>query len=195
MPSTFADLIARIRAGDSDAAGELVAQYGPAVRVEVRRRMRDARLRRAFDSVDICQSVLASFFFRATLGQYDLDDPSEVMRLLVGMAQNKLAEQVRHQHRQCRDNRRVESLGSREVDAASPEPSPSQIVADRELLLAMREALTDEERAIADRRARGLAWEEIAAELGASAQALRKQLERAADRVARRFGLEDTGDE
>ena len=37
--------------------------------------LRDVRLRRVLDSTDICQSVLASFFVRAALGQYDLDTP------------------------------------------------------------------------------------------------------------------------
>ena len=33
------------------------------------------RLRRLFDSMDISQSVFASFFIRAALGQYELDRP------------------------------------------------------------------------------------------------------------------------
>src|SRR5436853_6793096 len=108
MPSDFTELIARVRAGNAQAAEELVRQYEPVIRMEVRRHMRDPRLRRTFDSLDVCQSVLGSFFVRASLGQYDLADPAELVRLLVGMAHNKLAEQVRRERRQCRDNRRLE---------------------------------------------------------------------------------------
>src|SRR6516225_7135137 len=61
----FACLIRRLRGGDPRAAEELVREYEPAIRLEVHCRLRDPRLRRAFDSLDVCQSVLASFFVRA----------------------------------------------------------------------------------------------------------------------------------
>ena len=56
---------------------ELVRDFEPAIRMEVHCRLRDQRLRRAFDSLDICQSVLASFFVRAASGQYELDTPGQ----------------------------------------------------------------------------------------------------------------------
>jgi hypothetical protein len=58
----FADFIQRIRGGDARAAEELVRRYESVIRVEVRHRLSDPRLRRLFDSMDISQSVLASFF-------------------------------------------------------------------------------------------------------------------------------------
>src|SRR5262245_284793 len=108
--STFADFIKRIRAGDADAAEELVRRYEPAVRLEVSRRLGDRRLRRLFDSMDVCQSVLASFFLRAAAGQYELGQPTQLIRLLVAMARNKVAHQVRDQRRARRDYRRAEAL-------------------------------------------------------------------------------------
>jgi RNA polymerase sigma-70 factor (ECF subfamily) len=195
MVSDFENLIARVRAGDRRAAEDLVRQYEPVIRMEVRRQMRDPRLRRAFDSLDVCQSVLGSFFVRASLGQYDLDDPAEVVKLLVGMARNKVAFQARKERRQCRDNRRVQALGDHPVEPPAADPSPSQVVAGEELLQAARQALTEEERQLAERRAQGQAWEAIAAELGGTAQGRRKQLERAVARVVERFGLSETADD
>jgi RNA polymerase sigma-70 factor (ECF subfamily) len=195
MSSQFSDLIARVRSGDARAAEELFRSYEPVIRTEVRCQMRDARLRRAFDSMDICQSVLGSFFVRAALGQYDLEDPAEVVKLLIGMARNKLAEQVRKEHRQCRDNRRVESLGEQQTQAPASGPSPSEIVAGEELLQAVRRDLTEEERQLAERRARGLSWAEIVAELGGTAEARRQQMKRAIARVTRRFGLDEALDD
>jgi RNA polymerase sigma-70 factor (ECF subfamily) len=191
MPTEFTELIARLRSGDARAAEELVRQYEPVIRMEVRRQMRDPRLRRAFDSLDVCQSVLGSFFVRASLGQYDLDDPAEVIKLLVGMAHNKLAGQVRRERRQCRDNRRVQEMGDQQLQTPATGPSPSEVVAGEELLQAARKQLTDEERELADRRSRGQSWEQIAAEMGGTAQARRKQLERAIARVMERFGLDE----
>ena len=47
--------------------------------------------------MDICQSVMGSFFYRAALGQYELEKPDDLVRLLVTMARNKLADQARRQ--------------------------------------------------------------------------------------------------
>ena len=63
----FPDLITRVRGGDSAAAAELVRRYEPAIRRVVRLRLTDQRLRRAFDSMDVCQSVLGSFFGAALI--------------------------------------------------------------------------------------------------------------------------------
>src|SRR6516162_2264129 len=94
----FAELIRRVRAGDEDAATDLVQHYEPAIRRVVRVHMRDPRLRRVLDSTDICQSVLATFFVRANLGQYDLDTPEHLLRLPATIARNKVTNQaMKHQ--------------------------------------------------------------------------------------------------
>ena len=190
----FADFIRRIRAGDARAAVELVQRYEPVVRLEVRVRLSDPRLRRAFDSLDICQSVMASFFLRAAAGQYELEQPHDLVRLLVVMARKKLAFQVRRERAQRRDNRRVEPATPESLGAAAARPGPSTEVEARELLEAFRRRLGEEERQLAERRARGQSWAEIAAALGGTAQARRKQLERAVERVSRQLGLEDARD-
>src|SRR5438132_196484 len=107
---TFASFIRRIRAGDAQAAEELVRRYESVIRVEVRHRLSDPRLRRLFDSMDISQSVLASFFVRVSTGQYELDEPAQLVKLLVGMTRNKVAFQARKQRALRRDHRRVEPL-------------------------------------------------------------------------------------
>src|SRR5439155_15704953 len=102
----FAEFICRIRAGDEEAAAQLVRQFERVIRLEVRRRLHDPTLCRLLDSGDICQSVLASFFVRASAGQYELDQPQQLQHLLVAMARNKLASQARKLHSQRRDSRR-----------------------------------------------------------------------------------------
>jgi hypothetical protein len=85
------DLIGRLRAGDGRTAADFFRHYEPVLRSHIRvwLRMQDARLRRVFDSMDICQSVLASFFVRAASGQYDLDQPDQLLALLLQMARHK----------------------------------------------------------------------------------------------------------
>jgi RNA polymerase sigma-70 factor (ECF subfamily) len=57
------------------------------------------------------------------------------------------------------------------------------MVAGRELLDEFRRRLTDKERQLADLRAQGFDWAEIASRLGGKPGALSKQLARAVDRV------------
>jgi DNA-directed RNA polymerase specialized sigma24 family protein len=186
----FTDFLRRVRSGDEQAAAELVKRFEPVVRMEVRLRLSDPRLHRLFDSVDICQSVLASFFVRAATGCYELDDPGQLVRLLVVIARNKVAQQARAQHALRRDRRREVGLGGEGALVPSRDPSPSRQVAGRELLAEFHRRLTGEESRLAELRARGLDWEAIAAEVGGTPQARRKQLSRAAGRVARELGLE-----
>jgi RNA polymerase sigma factor (sigma-70 family) len=186
---SFRDLIGRVRQGDEQAAAELVRRYEPAIRRAVRLRLQDQRLRRVFDSVDVCQSVLASFFARAAAGQYELTTPDQLLRLLAVMARNKLGHQVARQRAACRDHRRVEALTNGECDAIGSESTPSRQVAERELLLEARRRLSPDERRLMEMRGEGRRWEDIASELGATAEALRKKLARAIERVRQELGL------
>jgi RNA polymerase sigma-70 factor (ECF subfamily) len=185
-------LIDRIRAGDAQAAAEFVRTYEPVVRSRLRvwLRMQDARLRRVFDSVDLCQSVLASFFVRAASGQYDLDQPDKVLALLVQMARNKLANLVSREQSQRRDVRRLREAGPPDREPVDPGPSPSEWCAGQELLEEFRNRLSVEERQIADQRSAGQDWAAIAAALGGTPDGRRMQLGRALDRVAAQLGLE-----
>lgn len=183
-PTDFAALIQRIRGGDQDAAAELVRQYEPEIRRTIRVRLRDNRLRRAFDSMDVCQSVLGNFFARVAVGQFDIDRPEQVLKLLVTMAHNKLNDQARRHQAKRRDARRQEA-GDPELLAALPDPasSPSQVVAGRELLELVRRRLSEDERYLAEQRTLGRDWADIAAERGGTPDALRMKLQRAMDRV------------
>jgi RNA polymerase sigma-70 factor (ECF subfamily) len=180
----FAESIRRIRAGDDQAARELLERYEPVIRREVRLRLRDQRLTRRFDWTDIRQSVMASFFVRAAAGQYDLKQPDQLLRLLVAMTRNKLAQQVRRHRSDRRDYRRQEAHDPAYLEGRSASaPTPSRLVTSRELLDDVRRQLSPDERRLADLRAEGWEWAEIAARLGVTAEACRKQLARALDRV------------
>jgi RNA polymerase sigma-70 factor (ECF subfamily) len=190
----FDRFMSRIRSGDEQAAADLVRQYEPLIRREVRLHLEDRGLCRLFDSMDVCQSVLASFFLRTAAGQYDLNHPGQLVKLLVTMARNKLASSARRQRRQKRDHRKV--AGADELqEVAGAEPSPSAVVAGKELLERVQAELSDEEKQIAELRALGLGWDEVAGRLGGKAQARRMQLVRALDRVAQALGLEEPADE
>jgi RNA polymerase sigma-70 factor (ECF subfamily) len=191
----FAEFVRRIRCGDSQAAQELVLRYESAIRLAVRTRLTDPALNRQVDSVDICQSVLASFFVRAAAGQYDLAEPAQLVALLVRMAQNKLAGHARFHRRRRRDVRLVTAENGAAVRIADSGPAPDQIAAARDLLAAVRAGLSPEECELADRRGAGQGWTEIAAAMGGTATGRRMQLKRAIDRLAPLLGLTDDDEE
>jgi RNA polymerase sigma-70 factor (ECF subfamily) len=182
--ATFGEFIRRIRGGDDQAAQELVSRYESVIRREVRLRLKDPRLNSRLDWTDVCQSVLASFFLRVAAGQYDLQEPGQLQRLLIAMTRHKLANQQRWHRAERRDYRRLERRDPADLEGRMvPAPSPSRLVAGREMLEEFRRRLSAEERALADLRAQGCDWPEIAARLGGTAQARRKQFARAVDRV------------
>jgi RNA polymerase sigma-70 factor (ECF subfamily) len=189
--ASFRDLIRRVRAGDVQATGDLVRRYEPTIRLVVRRRLTSPGLRRLFDSMDICQSVLASFFVRAALGQYELDTPDQLLRLLAVMARNKLHNQALHQRAARRDYRRLRQGDPDEGEFIDPHGGPSQVVADQELLHEVRRRLSEEEQRIAELRALGRSWLEIAALVGGTPDGLRMRLQRAIERVSHEIGLTD----
>jgi RNA polymerase sigma factor (sigma-70 family) len=190
------DLIARTRAGDQDAAAELVREYEPHIRRAVRIQLRDPRLRSMLDTTDICQSVMASFFARLAFGQFDrnVSEPGQLVALLMKMARFKVATRARRSEVTRRDRQGQGAHASAVLAMTDPEPEPSRLVAGRDLLEQFSLRLKADERAISDRRADGQTWPEIAEELGGSSEALRKKLSRALDRVACELGIDDPND-
>ena len=186
--SSFTALLEQVRNGDQEAATQLVEEFEPVVRRELRFRLRDNRARLELDSMDISQSVLSNFFVRVATRQYDLNEPVDLVKLLATMTRNKVAEKLRNQHRQRRDSRRT-VLGVEGMALASADPTPSRVLAGKEILELVRRSLSGEERRLVDLRAQGLSWEEIADSLGGSADARRKQMARAIDEIVHKLGL------
>jgi RNA polymerase sigma factor (sigma-70 family) len=187
--ASFRDLIRRVRLRDEAAAAELVHRYEPAIRTVIRAQLTDQSLRRLFDSMDICQSVLANFFVRAALGEFELDDPQHLLALLTTMARNRLQDYISKQKAARRDYRRQEKVVSDEADVVDPRPGSHEVVANQELLAKVFEQLSPDERHLAEERALGRSWEALASELGVKPDSLRKRLSRALDRVAAELAI------
>lgn len=179
MVNELAELLTRVREGDEEAARLLVQRYESAIRVAVRTNLSDPRLRRQFDSLDVCQSVLASFFFRLSSGSYDLSVPAQLSALLTKMAQNKVRMRARDQFRQRRDVRRQSQIAIENVKVRGCQAGPDEAVDDQDLLQHALQMMPPEIRVIADRRMAGESWLEIADAIGGTSDGRRKQFERA----------------
>jgi RNA polymerase sigma-70 factor (ECF subfamily) len=193
---SFADLLRRVRDGDEAAAAELVRRSEPAIRRAVRLKLTDPRLRRAFDSLDVCQSVLGNFFARARAGQFELDSPEQLTRLLTEMTYNKVRDLVRHEHADRRDQRRVEGAGAQALESVpAHQDTASEVLAGNELLERVRALLSEEERYLLEQRRDGRDWADLAAECGTTPAALRMKHNRTMKRVYRQLGLGEAPDD
>ncbi|MDP1564338.1 MAG: ECF-type sigma factor [Pirellulaceae bacterium] len=186
----FSTFIERIRRGDSTAAEELLRQYEPLVRRQVRMKLSDTRMSRLYESVDYSQSVFASFFLRAVDGQFDLNEPQDLVRLLVTMTRNKIASSARKLLSDKRDGSRRDADSQVFLAAPNREDTPSQVASFRELLDQARHQMSEEELAMAELRREGLSWDDIAKRLGGTAQSRRMQFSRALERVTEALDLQ-----
>jgi RNA polymerase sigma-70 factor (ECF subfamily) len=180
----FLELLHRVRCGDADAASELVDEYSLAIRIAVRTRLSDPALRRQFDSMDVCQSVLGSFFLRMATGMYQIEQPAQLVALLMAIARKKLAMRVRRELQQCRNARRGISLNAAAHQPSARGPDPAQAVMHAELVDQAYALMDADTREVAHRRTDDATWPEIAAAMGGTAEGRRKQYQRALQRIA-----------
>ena len=166
-------------------------RFEPMIRREVRMRLGDKRLQRAFDSVDVSQSVLADFLSQAASGRYELEGPEQLVRLLVTMTRNRLVLRVRRERRMVRDVSRLADEPGILAGVLDSQPSPSEVVSREEQWDLLKKSLSDEELQIVDLRLAGHSWDEIAARLGGTGSARPMQLSRRLDRLEKQIGASD----
>lgn len=182
----FDEWIQQVRAGDEDAAARLVREYEPYIRRAARSRLRSEQLRRVLDSVDICQSVLASLFVRTAQGQYVLETPDQLQKLLVRMVRNKVADAWRRYS--------IRILGADGLDLTQTPAradDAAEAASTAELAALVRQHLSADELELFQMRDAGCEWDDISRRHGASPEALRKRLARALENAAVRAGLRD----
>jgi RNA polymerase sigma factor (sigma-70 family) len=170
--------MAELRRCDEAAITTFLTEFGPFIRRTLRFRLKRAALSAAADSVDIYQSVVSSFFLRLAAGEYEINNESDLRRLVFGIAKKKFLMLHRRETAECRNHRNTTSLEAVQ-ELASGQQDSAEVVEQLELLQKVRAELTDEEGLLFDRRRDGASWDEIAAELGETAVALRQRLSRA----------------
>ncbi len=191
--SPFQDLLLLVRAGDDAATSEIFRRYEADIKRVVGAIMRVDRIRRGADPSDIYQSVMASFFIRAALGQYDISTSNQLLALLKRIARNKVADLARS------PNQRVSVVPVAGLDRAGIEPAdpakdPASQIMWKELFQKVRDRFTEAERRVSDLRMIGHSWEEVGAELGEKPDAVRMRLDRALKRIGREMNLEELSD-
>ena len=99
-------LLARVRAGESDAATELYLRYARRLHGLAQRQI-STSLSRRIDPEEIVQSVFRTFFRRAATQEYFVPEGEELWRLLLVITLNKIRRSAKFHNAQRRDVRRT----------------------------------------------------------------------------------------
>jgi RNA polymerase sigma-70 factor (ECF subfamily) len=186
-PSTFEELLNRIRAGSEEAVWELLERYSRNVLRLVRKKL-PPELRPKLDSIDIVQSVWKSFL-RGRASAEDARTMEGFLAYLVGIAKHKIGETHRHYLRSQASNIRREVAFDPLAEAAAlgrgtPEPPPANRRFDpAEELAEVRENWTRAmhkvgapSRQVVQLRLEGFTLDEIADRLAISKSTVRRIL-------------------
>jgi RNA polymerase sigma-70 factor (ECF subfamily) len=165
---SFDDVMARLRAGEQDAARQVFQRFAGRLITLAHERL-GSLVRPKLDAEDVVQSVFKSFFLRYSAGQFDLGDWDSLWGLLVVITLRKCGREIRHFHGPQHDVRREaaavgEAAAAWEALAGEPTPAEAAMLADTvEQFLG---ELGSRERRIFELRLQGCTVPEISAEVG-----------------------------
>ena len=182
--SEISEIISRSAAGDADAVQMLLTRYSSVIERELRTQRRFQGLQTRLDPEDIAQSVWRCFFVAIVGGDLAFQEPNQVAAFLTRLTRNRIETQFRKHHAIKRDIR--STINSHEFDhtqSSNANSDPSHVASTLEFLQSVLIRMTPDERNIANRREEGATWEELANELGTTAEAIRKRHARTATRI------------
>jgi len=190
------ELINRARNGDSAALGELLEKHRDVLRMLAERDLGD-RLRQRVDASDIVQQtfLIAHRCFEQFRGESDPELTAWLRQILNQNVQEAVRRHIHAQHRTITQEVSLQSAGTTSLpfDPAGSDPSPSHLVARREVtseLLVALESLPDDQRqAVRLKHLDGWSVAEISAALGKTETAVAGLLRRGV--VALRQKLHD----
>jgi RNA polymerase sigma factor (sigma-70 family) len=182
-------LIEQARAGDQAAWQQLMDLYYPQIRAYIGNQM-DQQLRKVLDSTDIVQSVVTNFWLRLIAGEFDFTNEASVLGLLMTIAKGKLIDNWRAFHATDKRDLKKEIEGLDMHAIGTGDSTPSMLFAEKELVGRLYEMMSEEEQVIFKLRIAGSTWADIGKELDKSADAVRKQYERAIERIIAELALE-----
>jgi len=166
------------RQGDQEAAQKLFERYVEQVLKLARKHLNRALASRV-DAEDIAQSVFRTFFHRAGKGQFYVEEPEDICKLLARITVHKTLRQVAF-HMRGKRNARAESGETQEMllNRLAAGPTSEEAVAFVDQLEHILARLKPADRQILEMRMEGYNNQEIAAKLGISDRKIRRLLER-----------------
>lgn len=188
--SSFQELIMRVKSGDQSACTEIYDRYKEYIKRAAKTKLRSARMRTLFQSDDIINTVLKSFFLRIreSDNQWKMDTPQNLISLLMTMANNKIANRSRKEDSTKGGGKDTTGPIGPIDEPPDPEPTPDEIAANKELTeLCWNRMGIDLQELYAMRIEKKMKWSEIGVAFFKSGDACRKDYERGMDEVREQF--------
>ncbi|HWB12358.1 MAG TPA: sigma-70 family RNA polymerase sigma factor [Pirellulales bacterium] len=182
MSEELNQLVGRLSQGDMSAAEELYAEIAPFLRLVVRRNL-PRRLRPKFDSVDVVQSVWASFIQGMQAGRWQFATAAQVRAFLLKSARNRLIDRAR-QFRVAAEHERSLGAAVAVEDWACREPRPSQNAQASDLWQRLLNACPPEHRELLKMKQEGAPLAVIARRTGLHVDSIRRILRQLARQVS-----------
>jgi RNA polymerase sigma-70 factor (ECF subfamily) len=183
---SFADLMARLRAGDEDAAARVFERFARRLIALARRRL-DQLLRQKIDPEDILQSVFKSFFRRHADGRLDLKDWDSLWTMLAVITVRKCGHKIEQLHTQRRDVRKERSTSGEASasawEALARDPTPLEAAVLSETVERLMHGLEERDRQILQLRLQEYTIPEISARVGRTQYTVGLVLRRAKQRL------------
>lgn len=183
-----AELLARWRAGDPQAADELFGRYTARLIALARRRL-SAKLARRLDPEDVVQSAYRGFCAAARADGVVLRRSGDLWRLLASITLHKLQHQVRRHQADKRSIERERGFGGESslgAIVAARGPTPDEAAGLAEEVEFLMRGLKPLARRMVELRLRGYRIEEIAAETERSERWVRRVLDQVKDQLDQR---------
>jgi RNA polymerase sigma-70 factor (ECF subfamily) len=187
-----ADLLARWRKGDQQAATQLFQRYADQLIALARSRM-PSKLGRRVDAEDVVQSVYRSFFAGARDGRYELQRGGDLWRLLVTITLHKVYRQVTQHSRDKRSLERDQSIGPEDnliglsATLLAREPSPVEVITLVDELEQIMRQMKPQYRRMLELRLLGYNVFEIAAETQSGERTVRRVLDQVKQQLEQRY--------
>jgi RNA polymerase sigma-70 factor, ECF subfamily len=184
---SFTDWMARLRAGDDEAATQVFNRFSARL-IELARARLGGRMRQKMDPEDLLQSVFQSFFTRFAAGKMEgLQGWDNLWAMLVVITIRKCGRRIDYFHAGRRDVRREESVqppsdGS-EVnwDPSAVEPTPLEAAQLAEMVEQLLSSFEGRHREILSLSLQGHSVPEISERVGCTERTVYRVLERAND--------------
>jgi RNA polymerase sigma-70 factor, ECF subfamily len=181
---SFDDLMARLRAGQDDAATQVFNRFAGHL-VALARKHLDPKVLQKVDPEDVMQSVFRSFFVRYPSGQFGgFDGWDNLWAVLALITLRKCGRRLDYFHAARRDVRRevpgqpAADESALDVGACGDEPTPSEAAMLAETVERLMRCLEGRHREILALRLQGYPPGEISSRLGCTERTVYRVLER-----------------
>jgi RNA polymerase sigma factor (sigma-70 family) len=186
--------MARLQAGDQEAAAQIFERFASRLIALARSRM-GQRMRQKEDPEDVLQSVYQSFFIRQARGEFELRDWDSLWALLATITLNKCGHRIEHFQAARRDLRREVAPLTRDDVTASLEgiardPTPQEAAVLAELLEQTMRSLEGYQRQILELSLQGYSVAEISTRVGYTQRTVQRILQRVRSNLERQRGAE-----